>query len=199
MLAGARIHAPLVAILWLALLGPACNSPAEVVRPEALRSTTPGATALVVVYSRTGHTARAGRAIARVLGADYLRIQGTGREGGSLASTPSAWTPVPVQPASLDVSRYRLVILGTPIWYWKPSALAVSFSERLDLRGKDVVLFHTNQGGVRAAGLAEWRRRIERRGGRVRDLIGLDRKRLGSETVEAAAERITRERQGRWR
>ena len=78
----------LLVLVWLC----ACNPPRELVRPEELHITRPGAEVLVVVYSRSGQTARAARALADELGGDYLRILGPGREGDTFFSTPSVGT-----------------------------------------------------------------------------------------------------------
>lgn len=171
------------------VLGAACSPPAEIIRPDELRFDTQGATSVVVVYSRSGHTARAGRALAKHLGADYQRLtsRGTGHEGDSFFATPSADTLVPIEPEHLDLGRYRLVILGTPIWYWKPTALINSFIETADLRGKDVVLFYTNEGGISKQAVARWRERVEKRGGRVKAVLAIDRKALAPGEDEAQA------------
>ena len=102
-------------------------------------------------------------------------------------------------PERLDLRPYRLIFLGTPIWYWKPSALIRSFAENHDFGGKEVVLFYTNEGGVSASALAEWRRVVEGRGAKVRDTFLIDRKQLApGESEAAAALRIAGERRGRW-
>lgn len=124
------------------------------------------------------------------LGADYQRLtsRGTGREGDSFFATPSADTRIPIAPEHLDLGRYRLVILGTPIWYgWKPTALINSFIETADLGGKYVVLFYTNQGGISKQAVTRWRERVEKRGGRVKAVLAIDRKALAPGEDEAQA------------
>src|SRR5438552_2540051 len=110
---GSKAAAPVVATAAAAVLallvGAACNPPAEVVPARELQILRPGATALVMVYSRSGHTARAGRAIADELGADFLRLQGRGDEGNSFFSTPSSTSMVPVVPSQVDLGPYRTV------------------------------------------------------------------------------------------
>jgi hypothetical protein len=163
-----------------------CNPPAEQLREDQLRVTRPGATALVAVYSRSGNTARVGRALAETLGADYLRLRGKGGEGDGFFSTPRAFRPTAVDPPTVDLAPYRLVLLGAPIWYWRPSAVATSFLAALDLRGKKVVLFFTYQGGVWKSGLARWQKLVEDRGGQVAGVISINRKKLArGETEES--------------
>lgn len=182
------------ALLLPALLFVGCNPPAEVVRDDELRTMRAGAETVVVAYSRSGHTARAARAMAEAMGADYVRIQGRGDEGDSFFKTPSWRTRVALRPAAIDVGPYRRVVIATPIWYWRPAAPAMTLVATHELRGKEVVLLYTFEGGVRASALEAWRAAVEERGGRVVRVIGIDRKRLApGETIEARARAITRE------
>jgi hypothetical protein len=177
----------------------ACNPPREVVSAQDLRINRPGATALVVVYSRSGHTARAGRAVAEELGADFLRIQGQGQEGDSFFSTPSSSAKVAVVPSQVDLRPYRTVIVGTPIWYWRPTALARSLVAASPVEGKRLVLLYTYEGGVSMRSLTDWARQLGLRGARVIDVMGVDRKHLpAGETVEGRARQLARERRSLW-
>jgi hypothetical protein len=174
-----------------------CTPPAEVVRPEDLRAVAAaGATTLVVAYSRSGHTARAARALAGALGADYQRLTGSGREGGTFFSTPSAEARVEVHPDRMDLQQYQTLILMTPIWYWKPTALINTFIDANDLRGKRVILLYTFEGGIRDGAVRRWRERVAARGGEVRDVVGIDRKKRPDEAAEAR--RIAGERRAAW-
>jgi len=201
---GARIAQALgilaVAGIAAVLGAGACTPPAEVVSPADLRATVPGARAVVVVYSRTGHTARVARGLARGLGADYVRVLGRGGEGDSWFSTPGWTADLPTTPERIDAAPYDLVLIGGPIWYWRPSALTGSILRRSDLRGKRVVLFYTFEGGAMSSATeATLRGWVEARGGVVRDVVGIDRKALGKEVDPAVeAERIARERRVRW-
>src|SRR5262249_15233396 len=122
------------------------------------------------------------RALADELGADYLRLQGRGGEGDSFFSTPSAGTHVEVRPARVDLDAYDLVLLGTPIWYWRPTALLLSFLRNTGsgLAGKQVVLFYTHQGGVSERAIRSWADRVGQAGARVIDVVGLDRRQLAT-------------------
>jgi len=189
-----------VGLLLVALGCGACNPPAETVRPDDLRTTVPNATALVVVYSRTGNTARMARGLARALGADFLRLEGEGGEGGSWFSTPLWTSRVPVKPQEVALAPYKLVLIGGPIWYWHPNALTTSFIKSSDLHGKDVVLFYTFEGGEMSESTEQtWKQWVVERGGTVIDLVGIDRKKLSADvSLEKEAERIAREHLPRW-
>ena len=195
----AAVVAALIGLLVLATCG-ACTPPAEVVSPAELWSAAPGAKTLVVVYSRTGNTARVARAFADVLGADYLRLVGTGAEGDSWFSTPSWTSDVPTTPERFDLRRYDLILVGGPIWYWRPNALSGAFLRRNDWAGKRVVLFYTFEGGSPSSETeATWRSWVTERGGTVRDVVGIDRKALGPDAdLYGQAQRLARERRDGW-
>ena len=187
------------AIGLFTILLSACNPPAEIVRPEDLNINRPGAAAIVIVFSRSGYTAQAGQALALELGADYQRILGPPGAGDSFFSTPGEDAEVKIEPFTIDLTPYKLIILGTPIWYWKPTAMINTFIKHSDFQGRPVVLFYTNQGGVSSGALDRWKRLVERSHGQVRDLIGINRKKLeAGETIRARAARITRERCSTW-
>lgn len=192
-------RAPVV-VVGLALSLAACSlPPREVVKPDELAVRSTGATSLVVVYSRSGTSAQMARAMAGVLGADFQRLTST-RVPDSFLSAPSWTEPVDVSPEKLDLAPYRLVVVGGPIWMWKPNAVTASFIRSNDFSGKDVVLFFTNQGGMMSRETEDaFKKLVTDRGGKVLEIVGIDRKHLPEGvTVAQEAERIARERKGAW-
>ena len=103
-------------------------------------------------------------------------------------------------PATVDLAPYDLVVVGGPIWYWHPSAVAMSFLRQADLAGKAVVLFYTYEGGGMSDDTElEWRATVERRGGVVRDVVGVNRKELVPEAdLGAEGERIAAAARSQW-
>ncbi|MGC4118715.1 MAG: hypothetical protein QM765_29985 [Myxococcales bacterium] len=176
-----------------------CVPPREVVRPDELANRSPNATALVVVYSRSGHTAAMARAMAGVLGADYQRLSSE-KVPDSFLSIPKWTEPIPVTPQTLDLAPYRLVVVGGPIWQWRPNAVTASFLQANDFTGKDVVLFYTFQGGTMSPETeAAWKKLVTDRGGRVLEVVGINRKDLPEgATVASEAERLAREKKDAW-
>ena len=189
----------LLVVLVPLLVSGCAPPPAEVISAKDMQTRRPGATALVVVYSRTGNTARAGRARARELGADYQRLMGPDKAGDSYVGTPHASERVEIRPRIMDLKQYRLVLLGTPIWFWKPTAMIHTFVESNRLDGKRVVLFYTFEGGVTAGALEAWKKLVRDQGGVVADLFGINRKKLApGETPGQRAAKIAAERKARW-
>jgi hypothetical protein len=95
--------------------------------------------------------------------------------GDGFFRTPNRHKPVHYS-APIDLAPYHLIFLGSPIWYWRPTAFIYAFVRDHDFSGKRVVLFYTNEGGLSKDALGEWRSLVESRGGRVVDVIGIDRK-----------------------
>ena len=184
----------------LALIGCSCAPPPELIKPDELRTSVPGATALVVGYSRNGHTAEMAKAFAKELGADYLRLQSPANEGGTFFTTPAWTSKVSFTPETVDLTPYKLVLVGGPIWYWHPNAITNSFLQATDFTGKDVVLFYSFEGGKMSDETEEiWKKWVTDRGGRVREVLGIDRKQLGTDKpVAGEAERIAREHKAGW-
>lgn len=194
---GPRTRAAILMLVgWLAALTalPGCTPPPQDLGRVPLRLTRHGATALVVVYSRSGSTATMGLELARLLGADYLRIVGPKGAGNSLFSTPNRHERVPIKPGRIDLSRYRLVLLGTPIWYWRPSAMIYNFVKSNRFDGKKVVLFFTYRGGISSNARGEWSDLVRWRGGEVIDFFGINTKKLQSRTIESWVRERTRGR-----
>lgn len=65
------------------------------------------------------------------------------------------WTASDSTPS--DLTRFDLLVLGSPIYYWAPSRPMQRYIGRLgDLRGKDVAIILTGMGaGARATGIME--------------------------------------------
>ncbi len=153
-----------------------CSPPqAQKVTPTDMSITRPGATSLVVVQSRTGNTARLGLYISEKMNADYIRLETPDGYGDSYLSYTSRKNEVPVKPLKVDFIKYKLVFLGSPIWYYHPTAFIYTFLRNNDLSGKKVVLFYTNQGGLGESSISEWKAAVQKQGGMVVDVIGIDR------------------------
>jgi len=53
-------------------------------------------------------------------------------------------TPDPVEPSSIDVSAYDLIVIGTPVWAWKATpAINGAVAALKGCQGKRAVLFAT--------------------------------------------------------
>jgi len=139
---------------------------------------------LVVYYSRSGNTEAMAKEIARRLHADILRIEtksyGLNFKGWLQANgdSRSEKKQVDISPSVVDLHRYRLIFLGSPIWWYRPSPPLWTFVEKNDFSGKDVVLFNTFNSKFKAEPIKEFQREVEEKGGRLIDHIFIRRGRV---------------------
>ena len=108
-------------------------------------------TVLVVYYSWGGHTRRLGREIARALHADVEEIAEAAPRRGPFAWLRSGWeamvgASVALKPLEHDPSRYRVVLVGSPVWMWGLSSPARSWCAAHGRQAKQVGFFCTMGG-----------------------------------------------------
>lgn len=107
---------------------------------------------LVVYFSAQGHTQAVAEEIARITGADILRIE---------AAEPYATNPyddsdrikreayndlrpgVANLPDAEIIAQYDRLFVGSPIWWHQPAMVVCTFLEAFDLSGKVIVPFFT--------------------------------------------------------
>lgn len=107
---------------------------------------------LVVYFSATGNTQAVAEEIARVMGADILRIE---------AADPYAANPyddsdriqneayndlrpeVANMPDAEIIAQYDRLFVGSPIWWHQPAMVVCTFLENYDLSNKVIVPFFT--------------------------------------------------------
>lgn len=107
---------------------------------------------LVVYFSAQGHTQAVAEEIARITGADILRIE---------AAEPYAVNPyddsdriqneayndlrprVANLPDAETIAQYDRLFVGSPIWWHQPAMVVCTFLEAYDLSGKIIVPFFT--------------------------------------------------------
>jgi DNA-binding transcriptional ArsR family regulator len=111
--------------------------------------------ACVIFYSYSGITRRVAEGIRNASGCDLIEVRTTepytsfsAYTKGVLRSRKMACDPI--EPATIDVSGYDLLIVGTPVWAWKPSpAINAAVKALRGCEGKMAVIFTTcsNQPG----------------------------------------------------
>jgi flavodoxin len=106
---------------------------------------------LVVYYSRTGHARRIAQELAARCGADLEEIRDPTKRAGVFGFMRCAFEAireklVPIAPATTDVGRYDLVVLGTPVWASHVSSPMRSFVQAHAAQLKRIAVFCT-QGG----------------------------------------------------
>jgi flavorubredoxin len=82
----------------------------------------------------------------------------------------------PIDPYSIDVSPYDLIVIGTPVWAWKPTPVINTAIRALQgCEGKPAVIFATCGSGAGDT-LAAMRTMLEEQGVRVQRGTVLTRK-----------------------
>lgn len=107
--------------------------------------------ALVVFYSRDGHTRAVAREIAQALGADNEEIvDKKNRKGiiGWLLGGRDATRKLDTEigPLKCDPAQYDLVVVGTPVWAWNMAPAVRAYLVRNKGKIKSAAFFCT-QGG----------------------------------------------------
>ena len=123
--------------------------------------------ALVAYFSATGTTAKAAKALANAVGGELYEI----KPAIPYTSADLNWMDknsrssvemkdVNSRPALADkdapVSKYDVIFLGFPVWWYVAPTILNTFLENYDFAGKTIVLFATSGGsglGKSAAGL----------------------------------------------
>jgi len=154
------------------------------------------ANVLVVYYSRSGNTEALAREIARKLAADIVRIESAtyslDYKGWRQASKDASSEILSeIEPDVVDMRQYRLVFLGSTIWWFRPAPPLWTFVEKNDFSGKNVILFNTFNSRFKPDKIQEFRQKIEERGGKLVDHIYIRRGRVyyqksGMELIQEA-------------
>ena len=108
---------------------------------------------LVVYYSYTGHTKMIAESIQKKLGCDILEIKTVipySKDYDTVVndeqnSESSNHLPE-IQNLNIDLSNYDEIILGTPVWWYRPVPAIRTFLTQNDLSGKIIKPYATNAG-----------------------------------------------------
>lgn len=108
---------------------------------------------LVVYFSYTGHTKMITDKIKEKLDCDILKIEtvvpySTDYDtvvNDEQNSERSNFLPE-IKDININLDNYDEIILGTPVWWYRPASAIRSFLTKYDLTGKTVIPFATNAG-----------------------------------------------------
>ena len=135
--------------------------------------------ACVIFYSYSGITRRVAEGIRNASGCELIEVRTkkpytsfTAYTTGVLRSRKMACDPI--EPAEIDVSGYDFLIIGTPVWAWKPSPAINAVVQALrGCEGKTAVIFTTCSNHPGEA-LPILRKALAERGVRIVTEISLD-------------------------
>jgi flavodoxin len=127
---------------------------------------------LILYYSRTGNTRLCCEALQKALDADMLEIKdcksrsgGWGFFTGAIGSLFNVHTTI--EPLHPDLSRYRNIIIASPIWTGTLSTAIRTLIDENRWDGKNVVLLTTTNAAEKEKYIEKSRARVAQRGARV--------------------------------
>ena len=106
---------------------------------------------LVVYYSRTGNTKKVAEDVAKALGADIEQLIDKKDYSGAMGYMKAGKDATKEKlaelgPVKTDVSKYGLVVLGTPIWAWNMTPALRTYITNNKASLKDIAVFTTAGG-----------------------------------------------------
>lgn len=166
--------------------------------PPYTKEKTGATDVLVVYYSRSGNTEAMAREIARKFKADIVKIKADkytlDYEGWRHAGRDAdEKIYAEIEPEVVDMDGYRLVFLGSPIWWFRPAPPLWTFVDKNDFTDRNVILFNTFNSRFKAEEIQEFGHKIENNGGRLVDHIYVRRGRVyrqmsGEQLIEESRE-----------
>jgi flavodoxin len=149
----------------------------------------------IFYYSRTGKTRFLAEKLRDELGVDLIEIRDLKKRGGLFGFVSGVWDAhfglkTKVAPSAFDLSKYELIILGTPVWAYSPTPALTTFLDGCNLSDKKVILFVTSRGvGYRRA-FHILQAKVEGRGGRVLGVRSVNTRLKGKKHLLRAAVKL---------
>lgn len=127
---------------------------------------------LLIYYSQGGRTDLVAKTLAKHLNGDLVRLHDIKKRkgfGNKLLSSINAFreTKTDIVPANVDITNYDTIYFGTPTWAGNPTPAILTIIDRLNLRGKDVVLFATMDSNRGDSNIKRLEEKVKMRGARV--------------------------------
>jgi len=107
--------------------------------------------ALVVYYSRTDRTRVVAEKIAQELGAEIEEVIDSKKRFGMMALMKASLDAMisketKISSPTKPIELYDLIVVGTPVWFNRPTPATRTYLKKNNLAGKRVALFCTNEG-----------------------------------------------------
>ena len=139
----------------------------------------------IVYHSETGNTKKVAEAVAKATGAVLIPVKDTANYSKItmyLMGTSRArkGEKAVIEPATIDVSAYDLVIVGSPVWAWKPTPAAnAAVAALTGCEGKKGMVFATC-GGKAGETLPIMEKALSAKGVKVSGSFGFTTRELGN-------------------
>ena len=110
---------------------------------------------LVVYFSYTNHTKMIVDKIIQKINCDVVELKRTipySNDYNSVVNDEQNGENSNIIPdiedIDVDLSKYDEIILGTPVWWYRPAPVVRAFLKKYDLSGKTIIPFATNAGWI---------------------------------------------------
>ena len=110
---------------------------------------------LIVYFSYTGNTKTIAYRIKDKLNCDILEIETVipysddyNKVVNDKQNSESSDHLPEIQDVNIDLNKYDEIILGAPVWWYRPAPAIRTFLTQNDLSGKTIKLFATNAGWI---------------------------------------------------
>lgn len=108
---------------------------------------------LIVYFSYTGHTKQIAEKIKDELNCDILelkRVEPYSNDYNEVVNDEQNGENSNIIPEieniNIDLNKYDIIIIGTPVWWYRPAPVVRAFLKKYDLSGKTIIPFATNAG-----------------------------------------------------
>ena len=138
----------------------------------------------IIYHSETGNTKQVAEAAAKATGATLIPVRdlaGYNKITMYLMGAPRAMRgeKATIEPPVIDVSAFDLVVVGSPVWAWKPTPAAnAAIAALAGCEGKKGIAFITSGGGPREA-LDFMKKALEERKVKVEGAFHFNARELG--------------------
>jgi len=127
---------------------------------------------LILYYSRTGKTRFLSEKLQQELGGDLVEIRDLRKRKGPFGFLRGVWDAqrgltTEVAPLDFDLSKYDLIILGTPVWSYSPAPALNTFLQTCNLMDKKAIIFVTSRGAGYRRAIDIIKGKVEEKGGKV--------------------------------
>ncbi len=168
-----------------------------------------GSNILVLYYSFSGNTEIMAKEIAIRYQADLVEIlaeEYSDNLSGSILANSDAWNEVrdaAITPQTLDLSSYRIIFLGSPIWWYRPAVPLWAFTEKNNFQGQEVILFNTFNSRFKDNHINKFSDLVQANGGRLNDHIFVRRGRwydqMDQHELIEGIQKLLKSKENRWK
>ncbi len=157
------------------------NQPSQIAQGRKQLIQKEGNDILVLYYSLSKNTEIMAKAIASRYQANLIEIEAEEYSNNIIGSTRAsidAWTEErksTIDPGIIDLSRYRFIFLGSPIWWYRPAVPLWTFVVKNNFQNQKIILFNTFNSRFKDKHIDEFSDLVKSKGGNLGDHIFIRR------------------------